>query len=144
MNDDDLLRRMFEAQRKLDEELAPSFEDVEAKTPAVRQIAPAAADGQSTSLLARVALSAVALVLVVGLTSWIRAPRPEGPTLTSASSADMQRLNQTCDSLLVTINALDSATMTDADAVGQEMVWRTGTDSMLPFETLRFDVETLP
>ena len=117
MNEDNDLRRMFEAQRKVDERLAPLFDDIEAKSHAARDFTPVASDRESVSLPVRIALSAIALSMVIGLVSWINTPRPDEPNVSSASQADLQKLNQVCDSLLVRIKELNPETMTKADAV---------------------------
>ena len=144
MNEDDDLKRMFEAQRKVDEGLTPSFGDIEAKLHAARDLTPAASDRKSVSLPVRIALSAIAVSVVIGLASWINTPRPDERDVSSASQADLQKLNQVCDSLLVRIKELDPETMMKAGFVEPEMDWPTETDSLIPFETLSFSVRTSP
>jgi len=144
VNEDNDLKRMFEAQRKVDERLTPSFDDIEAKSRAARDFTPAASDRKSVSWPVTVALSAIALSLVVGLASWINTSRPDEPDVSSASHADLQKLNQVCDSLLVRINELDPETMEESSTVEQETDWPTGTDSLIPFETLRFNARKSP
>jgi hypothetical protein len=140
VNEDNELKRMFKAQRKVDERLAPSFADIQAKSQAARDCTAGPAGRQSRSVVVVAAMT----LTVVGLVSWINTPRPDEPDVSSASQADLQKLNQVCDSLLVRIKELDPETMTKAGTVEQAMDWPTGTDSLIPFETLIFNVRTSP
>ena len=79
-----------------------------------------------------------------GLATWINTPRPDEPDVFSASQADLQRLNQVCDSLLARVKELDPETMTKAGTVEREMDWPTGTDSLMPVETLSSNIRTSP
>jgi len=135
VNEDNDLKRMFEAQRKVDEGLAPAFDDIEAKLHPASNFRSAASDRKFGSLPVPVALSAIGLTVVIGLAIWNNTPRPDEPDVSSASQADLQKLNRICDLLLVRIEEQDSETMTSAGTVEQEMDWPTGTDSLIPFET---------
>jgi len=139
--DDNDLKRMFEAQRMVDEGLAPSFGDVDAKSHTARDLTPADFGRKSVSLPVLVALAATSLSVVIVLANWLNIPRPDGST---ASPTDLQELNQVCDSLLVKIEELDLEMMTTVGTVAQEMDWPTGTDSLIPFEALSFNVRTSP
>jgi hypothetical protein len=150
VNEDYDLKQMFDAQRKVDEGLAPSFDYLEAKSHAVSDITSTASDRKFMSLpvpatsLPTIALSAIALSVVIGFASWINISRQNEPDVSLASQADLQKLNQACDSLQVKIRELDPETMMKAGTVEQRMDWPTGTDSLIPFATLSFNGRTSP
>ncbi len=143
--EDNDLQRMFAAQRAVDEGLAPSFSDSAAMA-AAGDAARATRARKLASIPIRIVLSTIALSLVLCLAVWInqQQKRADERNHSLASHTDLQRVNQACDSLLVRINELDVDMMTRRNAVEQEMEWRTATDTLIPFESLSFNVRTSP
>lgn len=140
MSEDSDLKRMFDAQRKIDEGLAPAFDEIHAKSLASRDASPVKSARKSPSLAIAMVSTAIVLLIVIGFFSWrnIRnIPQPDEPHVASPPQTDLQKLSHACDSLLATIRQMDSAAITQlTQESGQEMEWPTGTDSLIPFATL--------
>jgi len=129
-----VLKRMVHATRKIDEEIAPSFEDLLASMPSDP---PSASETDSSIgfLPVRILVSAIAACLVVTLSIWIYTRTIERQEFAETPHDQMVRLNQLCDSMLTRIDKSGSAS---------EMDWYTETDTLIPFETLRFQSRTSP
>ena len=144
MNENDDLIRMYEAQRKLDEGLTPSFTTVATKS----RLAPNSAVANSRRWAAlsaiRVAASVIAASAAIAIVVWINSPRQEELRTSSASQNDLSKLNQVCDSILDRLQESAVETATIADGMNQDMQWHSGTDLLMPFETLSFHRRTLP
>lgn len=127
INSDADLKRMFEATRDVDRELAPALEDL-VVTPRVRTGVEIPASAQRSGGLA-VSVAGVALAAVFGLFSLAQLHEPASVGQTEVED-DLRQLNELCESLLVAIHE-----PTD------EMRWPTETDSLLPVEPVNFRIE---
>lgn len=145
IEDDSDLKRMFAAQREIDEQHAPVFDCMVAKSHVTNsqagKVSPAdPAQRKSRSAVMVVAVTATILVLAVGWVTWIKAPSSLDQTVTATSQADLQRIDELCDSLLQTIRTMDHAA-SDERFQDQEMQWPTGTDSLLVTRTVSLNVK---
>jgi len=145
VSEDRDLRRLFDAQRTMDEALAPSFDDLHTEvfvSPSVSRGSPV---HESPARPVAVALLAIALSGAVGYFTWTGIRQPDEPLAPATAQADLQELNRVCDSLLITIRELDRAADTRPNPVTTpEMEWPTGTDSLMPFNALTFNTRTSP
>ncbi len=155
----------------VDESHAPAFEEIDAKPSVSRDAMSSSRLPNSAThrlrLVAVVVVSSVALLAVIGFFVATSAPTPgepgaqkeiedvaeregtrEAPTETgrvgsTVARAELERLNRVCDALLATIGRSDSGTTVQSDdEIDQEMVWPTGTDSLISFDTLSFNDRT--
>ena len=144
VSEDSDLKQMFDAQRKIDEAIAPSFDDMQVKSH------PSPADSTTATpfmplprYAATLVIASLALLVVFVFSNY---PQRESRRVSSMEQVDEQRLNRLCDSLLVAIERLDSRSR---PTVGQEskiqrMEWPTVTDSLIPFDTFSFNSRTIP
>ena len=142
MNQDIDLKRLYDAQREVDEALAPDFDDIESAIRANHELISASADrrprGRISYTVAAVAAT-VTIVIVMGLAASIITPRSGDPDILSASH-EMQRLNRACDDLLARLEGLDSElTNENADTLDSEMNWQTVSDTLIRFDALSFN-----
>ena len=145
MTDDSDLKRMFDAQRKIDKGRAPSFEDIHSVSSVSRDTSPGRSVNESASLLVAVTVSVIALSVVIAIFTWTNIPQPDVQRALPTTQTDLQKLYQVCDSLLVTISEMDSTTNARPNhETDEEMDWPTETDSLIPFDTLSFNVRTSP
>ena len=92
-----------------------------------------------------IAVSVLALFVVIGFFAWTSVSQPDERSAPATAQAELQKLNRVCGSLLVTIREVDSGTNAQANQqIDQEMEWPTGTDSLIPFDTLAFNARNLP
>ena len=71
-------------------------------------------------------LLALALLVVIGMASWIVSLGLEESGNAAATQTELERLNQVCDSLLATIEDLNSEEISAADQ--NDMEWPERTD----------------
>ena len=143
MSDDSELKRMFSAQRKIDEKLVPSFDEIHAKSSASGDTLPA--PPVDTLFPMAIAVPAIALAAFIIILTCVSLSEQHQQQVPSTAVTDTHRMNQVCDSLLGTIHALDSRTMAQTNQESdQEMEWPTGTDSLISFDTLSFSARTSP
>jgi len=140
MKSEDELKQMFEAQRKVNQRLAPKFGDVEksassdlrhsSEFPSSKFLAPAA-----LSALSLLAVAAIVVLYFVNTTS----KPPVDPT-----PNEIRQLNQACNSVLAEIDlhvseapadSVDGRSATES-AKELNLEWPTTTDSLIPFSTL--------
>ncbi len=143
MSNDSDLKRMFDDQRKVDEGLAPSFDDIHAASVASHNNSPGSIVHQSLSLSFVVAGSVIGLSVVIAILAWTYTPQPDVSYLPARTQTDLRKLHQTCDALLVTIREMDSPASTQSSQeTDWEMEWSTETDVLIPFDTLSFNIRT--
>ena len=136
MTDDNDLKRMFDAQRIIDAQSAPAFDEI--ASPIDSTVGPVTVVSNAKSSLASVsfALSAIVLSAVVGFRIWLSTAHLDKPNTSSTSLNAMRRLDQVSDSVLLRIKDLDPEILQNVGNAMNEMVWPTGTDSLIPFDTL--------
>ena len=149
MNDDSDLKKMFDATRKVDEGLTPSFSDLYANSQGEHGTMPASSGGVSGSLpgwrmVSAIGASVGALLLVIGLAIWVGTKRPDRPEVASVSRSNLLKLNQVCDSILIRVSEQHSGSESQAGELARDMEWQTETDLLLPSETLSFNVRNSP
>ncbi len=134
MSDDSDLQRMFDAQREFDEGTAPSFDLMHARA--------GSRVGYPHSLWPKVAAMCVVAALVLFVV-FLRDSGPPGENASRVAEDDLERLNQRCESLLVSIRQAEfESTESNDQDLNPQMVWPTITASLMPFETLALDTRT--
>ena len=135
MNDDSDLKRMFDAQRKVDEGAAPSFDHMYSGAVGSRAASP-------HSLRPKIAVMCAVAVLVL-LVVYLRESGPARKNAPPAVENDLIRLDQRCDSLLAAIQQteFEPTRSTDQD-LNPQMVWPTVTASLIPFDTLTLNTRS--
>lgn len=136
---DDDLQQMYDALRRVDESLAPSFDELLAgHRPASprKESPPVPRPRRGAWWIAGGTLAATVLVLTVWLPIQPEvAPQPR-PEPAARITAELEQLHDLCDSLQETIERMDPATMPDSS-----MPWPDVTASLSPFDPIAFPSE---
>ena len=142
MSEDNDLRRMFDAQREMDQKFAPSFDEIRGES-AIRQAPLPTRRPAPVTVLA----CALSLLILVGVIVWSRlgSQTDQVSAITTQVPVELQHLNRVCDSMLLTIQNVEFSDSTQTTReTADEIEWPTVTKSLLPFDSLALHTRNQP
>lgn len=144
MSEDNHLKKMYAAQREVDERLVPPFEGfVENFSPAEESVSVNFNQHLTSLATPGALLLATAILIVVGLVFWNNLSSRDETTIATKAHTDSESIDQVCYSIQKRIQKLNLA-HPNSETASLEMAWPTETDSLIPFATLNFRSRTTP
>ena len=100
MNDENDLQKMYAAQRKVDESLAPTFDDMAVTSTTAGKTTPSKLAHSSMPLpVPSVVLAAIMLIVIIGIASSIFSLNQDVADVSLEPQADFQQIDNICDTL---------------------------------------------
>ena len=128
MNDQEL-KRLFDEARCADGTVVPPFDELMNNVPP-HTAPPSKSLNPRLFGWLRTAVAASALIVFATIAVWHRFQT------TTDAETDLKTIDEVCSLL---IERLDSRNISSLDSTTDEMEWATATDSLLTFNTFRFD-----